>query len=461
VVDLKVRGARIEAVRPGSPAEIQGLEAGDIILDLNGQRIRDLIDYQYLSAEDRVSMTVMKPDGSARETVIERDERQDWGISFDTLAFDGMKKCSNKCIFCFIDQLPPGMRDSLYEKDDDYRWSFFSGSFITLTNLNDRELERIRRYRLSPLYVSVHATEPGVREDMLGSQRAGGVLRQLRSLLLAGIELHLQVVLCPGVNDGEQLERTLGDLYRLGPGIVSVGLVPVGLTRFREGLPRLRAFTREEARVLIGQAGAWQERSLNERGSRWVFVADEFYLLAGAGFPPAGDYEGYPQLENGIGLASKFVSEFERLREGLPKRIETGRRVLVLTGESGYQVLRPIVDELNRIENLEVKLKPIVNRFFGGGVKVTGLLTGKDIIEGVGDEKGFYDLVVIPEVVLKNDTSLLLDDYSVEDLELKTGRKFRSAPVSASGLLEAVLGFKVSRKRTAFKTPRRLRGCIE
>ena len=458
---MKVRGARIEAVQTGSPAEGQGLEAGDVILDLNGQRLRDLIDYQYLSAEDSISLRVLKLDGSTREILIEREENQDWGIVFDTLAFDGMKKCANSCIFCFIDQLPPGMRESLYDKDDDYRWSFFSGNFITLTNINDRELERIKRYRLSPLYVSVHATDPGVREEMMGSQRAGQVMRQLRTLVLGGLQLHIQVVLCPGVNDGERLERTLNDLYELGPGILSIGLVPVGLTGFREGLSGLRAFKSEEAEILIDQVYAWQERSLKERGGRTVFLADEFYLLAGRELPPAPDYEGYPQLENGIGLARSLITEFERLRDGLPKRLDTRRRVLVLTGESGYPVLSPIVDELNRIDNLEVKLRAVINRFFGGGVKVTGLLTGKDIIENVKDEKEFYDLVVIPEVVLRNGTDILLDDLGMEDLRLQTGREFRAAPVSASGLLEAVLGFKVLRRRTVYKTPRRIKGYIE
>ncbi|NPV92196.1 MAG: DUF512 domain-containing protein [Firmicutes bacterium] len=458
---MKVRGARIEAVQDGTPAEGHGLEAGDLILDLNGQKLRDLIDYQYLSAEDRITMTVQKRDGSIREITMEREGHRDWGIVFDTLAFDGMKKCANSCIFCFIDQLPPGMRESLYDKDDDYRWSFFSGNFITLTNVNDRELERIRRYRLSPLYVSVHATDPGLREEMLGSRRAGQVLRQLELLALGGIELHIQVVLCPGVNDGERLERTLKDLYGLGSGILSVGLVPVGLTGFRPGLPGLRPFSGGEAGKLIEQVRVWQELFLRERGNRTVFLADEFYLLAGRGFPPARDYEGYPQLENGIGLARKLIEEFERLREGLPKRLEKRRRVLVLTGESGYPVLSPMIDELNQVENLEVRLRPVVNRFFGGGVKVTGLLTGRDIIDTVRDEQDPCDLVVIPDVVLRRDSDILLDDMRLEDLEQQTGKSFRAAPVNAGGLLEAVLGFKVLRRRTAMKTPRRIRGCID
>lgn len=459
VMLLKGRGARIEAVLPGSPADRKGLESGDVIERINGQKIRDLVDYHYYSAEDSLLLSVLKCDGSVKDLHIEREDSEEWGIIFPSLAFDGMKKCANRCLFCFIDQMPPGMRASLYDKDDDYRWSFFQGNFITLTNLSDRELNRIIRFRLSPLYVSVHASDPQLRASMMGNRRAGRVMAQLRRLAENGIELHLQVVLCPGINDGGNLDRTLRELSELGTGVKSIGLVPVGLTGFRDGLFKLRPYTRDEAERLISQVQRWQSYFLEKRGSRLVFLGDEFYLLAGVDFPPEKEYEGYPQLENGIGLSRKFLDEYHRLKKSLPKSLPHHRRVLVVTGELGYPVLRPVIEEIGKIENLTVELLPVKNRFFAGEVKATGLLTGADIQEAVKPLARDYDQVVIPEVVLRSGTDTLLDNTTVRDMEMSVGQPVTAAPVSAEGLLQSVLGIKLRKMKARMIPSRRNRRC--
>lgn len=454
---LKGRGARIEAVLPGSPAEREGLEAGDRIIAINHQPVRDMVDYLHLSAGDWMAVSVLKDNGTTAVLQLKRNSSENWGIRFATWSFDGMKSCSNRCIFCFIDQLPPGMRSSLYEKDDDYRWSFFQGNFVTLTNTSGRELDRIIELRISPLYISVHSTDPELRKKMLNNPRAGIIMEQLRKLAAGGIKLHLQVVLCPGINDGENLNRTIQDLYQLGRNVASIGLVPIGLTRYRRNLTPLQGYTAEQAGVLIEQVESWQSFFLQEIGRRLVFLADEFYLLAGVEFPPAEHYEGFPQLENGVGLARRFLMDFERIKPQLPRRIESPRRVLAVTGELGRPVLQPAVDELNSIEGLRVELLAVKNRFFGGGVGVTGLLCGIDLIESLKDKEPAYDRVIVPQVILRHETDQLLDGYKLEDVRKATGHNIMAVPTSARGLVEAALGH-IPRKVGKKSLRRALRG---
>ncbi|NPV74389.1 MAG: DUF512 domain-containing protein [Pelotomaculum sp.] len=411
---MKRRGLYIARVGRGSIAEECGLKAGDWIVAINGEPVRDLIDFRFLEAEEKLNIDVKKADGEEWVLEVEKDYDQSLGIEFGEMGFGRIKRCSNKCVFCFVDQMPSGLRRSVYVKDDDYRLSFWSGSFITLTNLGSKELERIVKQRLSPLYISVHATNPKLRAEMLGNPKAGLVMEQLRYLAAGGIEMHAQVVLCPGLNDGEELEKTIADLAGLWPAVNSLAVVPVGLTRFRKGLYALRSFNPEEARRLVCWLGLKQEEYLLEMGSPFVFPSDEFYLLAGEPVPPAERYAGFPQAENGVGLTRLFLDEWKKTEKNLPGQAAPLKAVLI-TGVLGEKVLRPIVRRLNEIKNLEVSIKVIKNYFFGEQVTVAGLLTGRDLLNQIGPgETG--DVLLLPSVMLRKEGAVFLDGLTLKGL---------------------------------------------
>ncbi|MDD4335658.1 MAG: DUF512 domain-containing protein, partial [Desulfotomaculaceae bacterium] len=307
---MKRRGLKIYMVEPGSIAEELGVAVGDRVTAINGAPVLDLIDFRFLAADELLFIDLKKADGEEWVLEVEKDFDQDLGINFGAGGFGPVIKCINKCVFCFVDQMPPGMRRTLYVKDDDYRLSFWNGNFITLTNLSENKLKRIARQRLGPLYISVHTTNPVLREKMLGSSRAGSIMEQLRFLAEAGIEMHTQVVLCPGLNDAAELERTAGDLISLWPAVKSLAVVPVGLTRFREDLYSLAAFTPEKARALLRWIHTRQKELITGYKHPFIFASDEFYLLAEEPVPAAERYDGFPQLENGVGLTRLFLNEW-------------------------------------------------------------------------------------------------------------------------------------------------------
>lgn len=414
------RGLAIFWVEPGSIAEEAGLVPGDRIMAINGEPVRDLIDYRFLEADESLSIEVKKADGEDWVLEVEKDFDQDLGIDFGAGGFGRTARCANKCVFCFVDQMPPDMRKTLYVKDDDYRLSFWSGNFITLTNLGDEALQRIARQRLSPLYISVHTTNPALREKMLGNPRAGLIMEQLRYLAGAGIEMHTQVVLCPGLNDGKELERTAADLAGLWPAVSSLAVVPVGLTRFRQGLYPLRVFTPDEARRLVRWVGLKQEEYLRELGYPFIFASDEFYLLSVELIPPAERYADFPQTENGVGLTRLFMDEWGEVQGGLPPQARPLKATLA-TGLLGEKVIRPVADRLNGIKGLEVSVKVIKNNFFGRQVTVAGLITGGDLADQIEPgETG--DLLVLPAVMLRKGETVFLDGLTPQDLarRLKT-----------------------------------------
>ncbi len=344
---------------------------------------------------------------------IEKHPDEDLGLEFESAVFDKVSTCYNNCIFCFVDQMIPGMRPGLYVRDDDYRRSFLYGNFITLTNMKDEDFDRIIRTHMSPLYISVHATNPQVRCQMMNNRFAGELLAKMQRLLDAGIEMHTQVVCCPGYNDGEVLTQTFADLYALHPGVQTMAIVPVGLTKNREHLHPLRTFTEEEALQIVEQVTAWQTKCRKETGKSFVYIGDEFYLLAEREVPAAEWYDGFPQLENGIGLTRSFMDEWQATLK-LLTTAEASAPAHIIVGESAYKVLQPLLDAFNAKYKAQHKFVPVKNEFFGGKVNVTGLLTGGDILQAVPNDAR----MIIPAVVLNKD-NLFLDDMSFADFKAK------------------------------------------
>ncbi len=433
-------GAVIAEVLPESIAEELELVPGDELLEINGQKLEDLIDYRFLCASEEVELLLRDAAGEEFLCQVEKDENEDLGLVFTESVFGGMRRCNNHCLFCFMEQLPPACRPSLSVKDDDYRMSFLSGNYITGNNLTEKDLARIERMRLSPLYISVHSTDPELRCRLMGNKKAGGILALLRRLSAAGIELHTQVVLCPGYNDGTALERTLCDLAGLWPGVASVALVPVGLTRYQKNA--LRPFDADSAAALLAQVGPMQESFREKMGSSFVFPADEFYLLAGQPFPAGAYYEGYPQLEDGIGIGRLFQDGCAELEAVLPERLSRPLSAAVLTGRIAEPVLRPFIERLNGIEGLSLTLIAPENRFFGGGVTVTGLLAGSCILAGLqawrAEQKEKEPLLFLPTVLLRHGETVFLDDMTVEELAERLQLRIRLTEPDAASFWAAI-----------------------
>ncbi|WP_408955935.1 DUF512 domain-containing protein [Natroniella sp. ANB-PHB2] len=427
----------IEGVKEDSIAQELGLEVGDQIFRINGREIKDFIDYKFLITDTYLEVEVIKQNREYWVLEIEKDYDEMLGVEFSEIIFDGLKKCHNNCIFCFVNQAPLESRTTLNLKDDDYRFSFLEGSYITLTNLSKTELERIKRMQLSPLNLSVHSTEPKLREEMLNNKKAGMILEQIEELTAAKIELNTQVVLCPGVNDGVHLERTIEDLARFLPQVRSLAIVPVGLTRFREGLFDLRSFTKQEASQLINLVKEWQTRFRANYGTNFVYLADEFYFLANQEIPVAEEYDDFVQLENGVGMVRLFWDRFSKIEGELPDKISERREVSIVSGVLGAKALEPIITRLNQIQNLTVKLITVENNYFGSEVTVTGLLTGKDILQKLKEVKKLSELIIIPKVVL-NEEGLFLDDLKWEEFESQIPVQIRTANNEPSDLLEQI-----------------------
>ncbi len=423
--DSRIQPARIARVEPGSIAEEIGFEPGDRIVAINGQPPRDLIDYQFLCADDYLELEVLDRRDRTHVIEIEKDYDEGLGLEFETALFDGLIQCNNRCPFCFIDQQPPGKRESLYYKDDDYRLSFLYGSYLTLTNLSDREWQRIEAMRLSPLFVSVHATEPEIRERLLKNPRAGQIRQQLGWFEERGLQIHAQVVVCPDINDRQHLETTLRDLaaHHRGelPAVLSAAVVPVGLTRFRENLAELRPVTPEDARATIAQVQALQDEFEATLGTRFAWLADEWFLIAGQELPTSTDYEQYPQLENGVGSIRSFIDGFLAAADRqLPVALPTPRRFTWVVGNVVEQAFAPLVERLNQVDGLEVTLIGLASRYWGQHLTVTGLLTGQDLIEGLGD-RDLGDALLLPSVMLKHGDTLFLDDCTVAQVQQALG----------------------------------------
>lgn len=415
-----LRPALIRNVLPDSIAAEVGFEAGDRLVSINGQPPRDLIDYQFLCADELLELEVLDAKGVTHHVEIEKDYDEDLGLEFDSALFDGLIQCNNRCPFCFIDQQPPGMRETLYLKDDDYRLSFLYGSYLTLTNLTQREWDRIAQMRLSPLYVSVHATEPEVRIRLLKNLRAGQILDQLRWFQQQRLQIHAQVVVCPGINDEEHLDRTLRDLAQFHrgelPAVASVAVVPVGLTRFRPAADELIPVTPAKAREVIAQVQTLQAQFQQQFGSTFAWLADEWFLIGKQDLPPESHYEDYPQIGNGVGSIRQFLKQFHAAAQRLPPRVSPDRKLVWVVGNAVEQAFQPIVQRLNQVEGLTVELVALNSQYWGQEISVTGLLTGQDLLRSLQD-RSLGDGVLLPTLMLKHDESRFLDDMTVAELE--------------------------------------------
>ena len=427
----------IHAVTPGSPAADAGVTAGSTLVSLNSRPVMDVLGLRFAEIAGQVDLVWRDGEGRERRAVIKKPDDVALGLDVDPLK---MRACNNRCAFCFAHQNARGMRRALYFKDDDYRFSFLNGNFATLTNLTDADVGRIIEQRLSPLYVSVHATDWTLRNRILGNPKAPNVLEQIGRFAAARIVMHTQVVLCPGINDGAHLAKTSDDLQRFYPFVATMALVPVGLTQYRERLPLLRSPDREYARELLAWVEPRRRRCLRELGSRFSFPSDEFYLLAKRTFPSAQSYEGYAQLGNGVGGSRKFLDDFRRYKTRLPTAVRPTRQVTVVTGMLAVPVLLPVVEQLNLVQGLDVRLVPVENAFFGGSVTCAGLLTGADIVgalERKSDELG--DEILIPSICFKDDEDVFLDDRRLADVGLHFARPIVRVDTSARGLTRAVL----------------------
>ena len=431
--------ALVAQVQPDSIAEAIGLVAGDEIVTVNGETVKDIIDLSFALADEKVSLVVAKKSGETVTIPIHKTFDENLGIEFESAVFDQVRCCANNCIFCFVDQMPAGMRDSLYVKDDDYRLSFLYGNFITLSNLGPNDLNRICRLHLSPLYISIHTSNGELRSQMLHNNKAANIMAQLNELITCGVEFHGQIVLCPGFNDGENLRKTFEDIYQLAPAALSLAIVPVGLTQFRGNCYELQGFTTKQCAEIIELVTPLQERCRREQGTTFVYLADEFYIAAGREIPSTAEYDDFPQLENGIGLVRNFIDEWHKCTltaTGYDQPIY----IDVVCGISAAKIIEPLVKKL-AVKNLNVRVVPVINRFFGKHITVTGLLTCQDIADQLKILAGPRDGIILPGVALRKGENVFLDNLMPDDISSQLGVPV-SIAYSAQDLVEALLHWR-------------------
>jgi putative radical SAM enzyme (TIGR03279 family) len=440
--NISLKGLKIAGVEPGSIASEVGMEEGDEIISVNSSPVPDYLAYRYLIASEEVTILVKKKSGGVVEIEIEKDEDDDLGIIAPPMR---VRACNNRCVFCFVEQMPGGLRRSLYLKDEDYRHSFLYGNYVTLTTMKGEDFDRIFRERLSPLYVSVHSTDDSLRRFLLGNCKAPSIMEGIKKLTDGGIVLHTQAVIAPGINDGAALIKTTEDLAAFYPKVQSLAVVPVGLTKHREKLYPLRTFTKNEAVRLLEGLEPLRKKYRRKFGVSFVYPSDEFYIKAGRDFPTVKEYDGYPQIENGVGLVRDFLDEFKKAmktsafslrKEKVAKRNGT-KNLTLITGKSFEPILEEIAKEIEgKVKNLKLRVLPVKNNLFGEKVTVTGLLSGNDIIAALKGKKA--DAAIIPSITMRDGAGVFLDDLTPEDVERETGLKIIMVEPTARGLLEAL-----------------------
>lgn len=428
----------IKTVLPGSIADEMELEPGDELLRINGKKMEDVFDYHYLVNDEFLTVLVRKSSGEEWELEIEKDYEEDLGITFEESLMDSYRSCRNKCIFCFIDQMPPGMRETLYFKDDDARLSFLQGNYITLTNMSDEDVERICFYKLSPINISVHTMNRELRCKMLHNRFAGDALDKIRRFYDAGITMNSQIVLCKGINDGDELDYSIAELEKLMPYMTSVSVVPVGKTKFREGLYPLESFGKEDARLVLEQIFKWQEKLLKKHGTRFVHASDEWFITAGMPIPAADYYEGYGQLENGVGMVRSLMDEVEETLQSM-EGDDREKELSIATGVLVAPILRELIGSIQKkFPKITVHLYAIVNHFFGEEITVAGLVTGTDLMEQLaGQPLGEY--LCIPSVMIRPQEQDFLDDYTVNHVQSSLQTRIRIVKSDGASLVHSII----------------------
>lgn len=433
----------IQSVAPGSIAEEMEIEAGDTLLQINGKDIEDIFDYQYLTQDEYIEVLIRKPGGEEWLLEIDKEYSEDLGITFENGLMDDYRSCHNKCIFCFIDQMPKGMRETLYFKDDDSRLSFLQGNYVTLTNMSDEDVGRIIKYHLSPINISFQTTNPELRCKMLNNRFAGKALEQVKKLYEAGITMNGQIVLCKGVNDGAELERSISDLTAYLPHLESVSVVPVGLSKYRDGLYPLEPFHKEDAREVLSCIHKWQKKVFAEYGVHFIHASDEWYILAEEELPEESRYDGYLQLENGVGMLRLLMEEFKEALEKARQEKKYGSSkgsMALITGRLAYPYIQKMADQMMEVfPGLQIRVYAIRNDFFGERITVSGLLTGQDIIKQLTD-KELGDRVLLPQNVLRSGENYFLDDITVPELEKALQVKVDIVKSSGYDLVHEILG---------------------
>lgn len=451
-MESKVNRIIINGIVPESIAEELGLNNSDELLSVNGNKIFDILDYKFEISDEYVELEIKHKDGEVEIYEIEKDENEDIGIIFEDELIDSPKRCQNKCIFCFMEQLPEKVRDTLIFKDDDYRLSFFTGNYITMTNMKESDVDRIIKYRLSPINISVHATDVAVRCEMLNNKNAGIVLKYMEKLAKAGISMNAQIVLCPGYNDGDILEKTILDLTKYMPYIKSICIVPVGITKHRDNLTKLKTVDSTIASEVVNTTEKYQKIFKEKYGTNLVYIADEFYSLAEVKVPEYIEYEDFSQLENGVGMLAVFKYEFEKhikeiqrdKRYIMFKEGKEEKKITVLTGKISYKHILEYAKVLEeKFKGIHINLVWVPNEFFGERITVTGLVTGSDILKHITKLKeqkaDFGEYILIPNVMLKNDEKIFLDDMSLDDLEEQIGIKIKVTDNTAKGFINGIL----------------------
>lgn len=432
---------QIKDVLPNSIAEEMEIEAGDYLLTINETEIKDILDYKYQIFDENIVVCIEKADGEVWDLEIEKEENEDLGLVFEEQLIDKPRSCANKCIFCFMDQLPPKVRETLVFKDDDFRLSFMTGNYVTFTNSGYKDLDRIIKYHLSPINVSVHATDPEVRKMMLNNKNAGMILDYIKYLTDNGIQVNAQIVLCPGINDGEILDKTIKELSVFHPNLLSIAIVPVGLTKHRKGLYELKGFSAKNASKLIDQVEAWQDKFFEKYGDNLVYCADEFYVKSDRQIPDCTRYGNFEQLEDGIGLLSYFTLEFNKsLMRYKPRNIE--KTVSIATGKSAYKFIREKANILEQTFNgLKINVYAIENQFFGPEITVTGLITGSDLISALSD-KDLGEYLVIDRKMLKDDADIFLDNVTLDEVKSALDIKIVKSGSFGSEFIKAIVSGK-------------------
>lgn len=438
---VKETSHAIRRVKPGSIAEEMGVESGDELLSINNKPVTDILDYMYLTSLEYLEVVIRKRDGQEWLLEIEKDPDEELGIEFQKPIMDRERRCANNCIFCFVDQLPPNTRPTMRIKDDDWRLSFLMGNYVTLTNISEKDINRIIERRFSPLYISVHTTNPDLRKKMMRNDRADNILEIIEKFSKAGICMHCQIVLCRGWNDGAELDKTIADLWKFRDAVLSVAVVPVGLTGYRKGLEEIIPFDRETAGEVIGQVEKWQQKFKAEQNKRFVFAADEFYILAQKEIPSYESYEDFCQIENGVGLVAKLKKEFEDalIELDTSKNMTSANSLSIATGESAYGIIKDMANVMVERTGKRIHVYPIKNNFFGGYVTVAGLVTGGDIIKQLkGKELG--DKLLIPDVMLRDGKNVFLDDISIDDVERELEVPVIPVAIDGGALVDEIVG---------------------